>query len=337
MTAPALPPAGTAEEYGALGRSDPRLALGAGALCRELGLGEARLFEAGSLPVFAAGDAHVLKLYPPCFAHEGGHERAVLSRLEGALPLPTPRVVAGGERDGWRYLVLERIPGAPLDALWPSFTPAERVRLAAELGRFLRALHAVDAGEPASARVDWPRFLREQAERCVETQRRRSLPPRWLEQIPSFLARVGLPAPTRPALLHTEIMRAHVFARRGAGGWSLSGVVDFEPAMVGAPEYELASVGLFLTCGSGPALRALLLAYGYDAPELGLELQRRLLAYALLHRYSNLRWYLERLPPGDGVSTLDALAARWWAVGDEPELGAPRPPPPQSGFRSSNQ
>jgi hypothetical protein len=57
--------------------------------------------------------------------------------------------------------------------------------------------------------------------------------------------------------------------------------------------------------------------------ELGLPLQRRLLAYTLLHRYSNLRWYLERMPDRDGITTLDALAGRWWAVGDEPEIAAP--------------
>jgi hygromycin-B 7''-O-kinase len=323
-----FPQAGTAQEFRELSRGHPRVAAGAGALCRQLGLGGAKLLEAGSLPVFAAGDAHVLKLYPPCFAHECGHERSVLSRLQGALPLATPRVVASGEADGWRYLVMERIPGAPLDHVWSSLSAPERVRLAGEVGRFLRALHAVDAGELSGGLVDWPRFIREQAERCVDAQRRHSLAPRWLEQIPSFLARAGLPPVGRPVLLHTEIMRAHVFAVRDAAGWSLSGVVDFEPAMLGAAEYEFASVGVFLTCGSGPALRALLLAYGYGESDLGLPLQRRLLAYTLLHRYSNLRWYLDRLPVGDGISTLDALAARWWAVGDEPEIAPPRSPGP---------
>jgi hygromycin-B 7''-O-kinase len=315
-----FPRAGTAQEFKELSRSDPRVAAGAGALCRELGLGGAKLFEAGSLPVFAAGDAHVMKLYPPCFAHECGHEQSVLSKLHGALPLATPRVVTSGEVDGWRYVVMERIPGTPLDDVWPSLSPSERVRLAGELGRFLRALHAVDAGDMTDAHVDWPRFIREQAEHCVDLQRRHSLAPRWLEQIPSFLAGSDLPPVKRPVLLHTEIMRAHVFAVRDAAGWSLSGVIDFEPAMVGAPEYEFASVGVFLTCGSGPALRALLLAYGHGESDLGLPLQRRLLAYTLLHRYSNLRWYLELMPPSDGISTLDALAARWWAVGDEPEI-----------------
>ena len=43
-------------------------------------------------------------------------------------------------------------------------------------------------------------------------------------------------------------------------------------------------------------------------------LPRRLLGYALLHRYSNLRWYLERMPPGRGVDSFDRLAAQWFAV-----------------------
>jgi hygromycin-B 7''-O-kinase len=40
------------------------------------------------------------------------------------------------------------------------------------------------------------------------------------------------------------------------------------------------------------------------------------MAYALLHRYSNLRWYLERLP-SPGVTSLDALAMRWWSLDDQ--------------------
>jgi hypothetical protein len=29
------------------------------------------------------------------------------------------------------------------------------------------------------------------------------------------------------------------------------------------------------------------------------------------------------MPDRDGISTLDALAGWWWAVGDEPEIAAP--------------
>ena len=83
--------------------------------------------------------------------------------------------------------------------------------------------------------------------------------------------------------------------------------------MIGAPEYEFASVGLFVACGDARTLRRVLLAYGYAPHALDETLQRRFMAYALLHRYSNLRWYLERLPAGD-ATTLEQLASRWWSL-----------------------
>lgn len=36
------------------------------------------------------------------------------------------------------------------------------------------------------------------------------------------------------------------------------------------------------------------------------------MVYALLHRFSNLAGWLRRMPPEDGVQTLDALATQWW-------------------------
>jgi hygromycin-B 7''-O-kinase len=321
--APRFPQADTAEAFRDLSREDPALAAAAAALWRELRLPAPALFASGSLPVYAVGDDLVLKLYPPCYAGERDHERAVLERLRGALPCATPEVLSSGEVEAWRYVLMTRVRGRPLDENWTELRPADRLRLAAQVGAALAALHRVDAPGLADPVAPWDGFIREQARRCVELQRGRGLDERWLEQIPDFLREVGLPTADPPALLHTEIMRTHVFAERaGDGCWSVSGLVDFEPAMRGATDYEFASVGLFLTRGSGAALRSLLLAYGLREADLGLPLQRRFLVCTLLHRYSNLAAYLELLPPGGGARTLDDLASRWWAVGDEPELAA---------------
>ncbi|MDB4952187.1 MAG: putative aminoglycoside phosphotransferase [Gemmatimonadetes bacterium] len=83
--------------------------------------------------------------------------------------------------------------------------------------------------------------------------------------------------------------------------------------MVGAPEYDFASVGIFLTCGDSALFRAFLLGCGYTDADFTVELPRRIMAYALLHRYSNLRWYLETIPPRT-ATTLDELAAEWFAA-----------------------
>ena len=80
---------------------------------------------------------------------------------------------------------------------------------------------------------------------------------------------------------------------------------------LGLREYEFASIGLFVSAGDPRALRSILLAYGYAAAALEHALQNRLMAMALLHRYSNLPWYLQRLPLPD-AQRLEQLAAHWW-------------------------
>ncbi len=297
-------------------RNDGRVLAAADALWRGLGIGTAGvvLFEAGSLPVFAAGREHVLKLYPPRYAEEAEQERRVLEQIYGALPVATPAVVAEGDVDDWRYLVMDRVPGTPLDRVWPSLSPEDQIGVVAQAGRLLAALHAIDTRDVSVPRPHWPDFIRDQANRCVETQRGFGTPPCWLDQIPEFLETAALPVDAPPVFLHTEIMRAHILAARGPSGWSLTGLIDFEPAMFGAAEYEFAAVGLFLTCGDARALHALLRAYGWPDSSLGLPLQRRFLAYALLHRYSNMRRDLDNRPPPRGITTLDGLAAWWWAL-----------------------
>jgi hygromycin-B 7''-O-kinase len=108
-------------------------------------------------------------------------------------------------------------------------------------------------------------------------------------------------------------MREHLLVDADGSGCRLTGLFDFEPAMIGVPEYDFASFGLFVACGDGRFLRRALLAYGYRLDELDSTLQCRLMAHAMLHRYSNLRWYLERLP-AQGATSFEQLAARWWPL-----------------------
>jgi hygromycin-B 7''-O-kinase len=316
-----LPPASTPEEFHPVRRDDRRLLPGVQVICARHGLagqGVVR-FAGGSLPVYAVGSARVLKLYPPCYRSDFETESDALALLAGRLPIPTPRVEAIGALDDWTYVLMERLHGRSLADAWPEIPPDQREPLADALGECLAALHAVDAGETRVPRPDWAGFVRQQRARCLEQQRARGLGPEWLAQIPAFLEAqdavdAALLGPGRGALLHTEVMREHLLVAPGPRGLALSGLFDFEPAMIGAREYEFASVGIFVSCGDRALLRRLLRAYGYRSDELDLGLQRRFMAHALLHRFSNLRWYLERVPPHAGDRTLDDLAARWWAV-----------------------
>ncbi|GAB3475971.1 phosphotransferase family protein [Amycolatopsis cihanbeyliensis] len=311
-----FPPADTEEQYEAL--TEGRLRVPVERLCRELGLYASPVrFADGSLPVYAVGDRHVLKLYPPAFAGEAKVESTALRAVQGKLPIPTPAPERVGEADGWEYLLMRRLTGVSLANVWPRLSVVDKQELAPRLGETLAALHRVT--DPALADLeprDWPGFIAAQRASAVDRQRAAGLREEWLEQIPCFLdsvddAELGKP---EPVLLHTEFMREHLLMTEGGTGWTVSGLFDFEPAMVGAPEYELVAVGLFVSCGDADFLRALLLGYGYSADRLGERLSRRLLAYTLLHRYANLPWFLSRLP-APPEPTLDALATTWFGTG----------------------
>ncbi len=240
-------------------------------------------------------------------------ESGVLDLVEGRLPVETPRVHRVGSSEGWAYVLMSRLRGRPLSAVWPSLAPAERRSVAGRVGGVLAALHEVDhRGLDVLGPPCWEEFVAAQRAGCVERQRSRELPEAWVEQIPDFLASTPLPA-GRPVLLHTEVMAEHVLVRPGEAGWEVSGLFDFEPAMRGAAEYEFVAEGVFLTRGDPGAFAALLAGYGLDRAAVDSALSRRLLAYTLLHVYSNLTNYL-RLLPAPAEPTLPSLADRWFGV-----------------------
>ncbi|MEV6105388.1 aminoglycoside 3'-phosphotransferase/choline kinase family protein [Streptomyces sp. NPDC051940] len=283
---------------------------GATALLRELGLKDPPLtrFSTGSQPVYAVGDDLVLKLFPAASAQDAASETRALMHLHGRLPVPTPRVHAHGEYpDGWHYVLMSRLPGASLETEWPGLTPAARDRAATETGELLAALHAVDPRPLADVLGpgDWTAFTAKQRAGAVARQRGKGLSEPWLEQLPGFLAGVELPPPAEPSLLHTELMSQHLMTAGGAG--RLTGVFDFEPAMIGAPAYDFAAVGVFVTRGDARLMGRVQAAYGRCVDP------REIMAYTLLHVYSDLPWYLQELG-APAEPALDALAASWFGT-----------------------
>jgi hygromycin-B 7''-O-kinase len=290
------------------GTEDQPLAL-ARAVCTEHGLPahELRRFSQGTNPVFAVGDA-VLKLYPPRFSALAAPEVAVLRRAAGQLPVATPQVQASGVVDGWPYLVMCRLGGQELHAVWPALDEAERQRIVTEVGSLLAALHALPADDLPELVADWPAVMAQRRRDCVARHRSQGAPEALIDQMPAFLASAAplFPPDFRPVIVSGDVHDYHLLVEQRGGRWQLSGLFDFDDARLGHAEYDLAATGLFLASSQPALLRALLRAYGY--PPLDEALSRRLLAYTLLHRYRELRWWLAEFVPPPLPSTLDDLA-----------------------------
>jgi len=159
---------------------------------------------------------------------------------------------------------------------------------------------------------DWAEFVAEQRAGCRGRQAGLGLAEEWLAQIPAALD-VELEG-SPPVLVHTEIMRGHLFVEQDpAGRWGFSGLIDFEPAMRGAAEYDFVGVGSFVAEGDRRFLGRVLRAYGYRNVDLDFAFRRRMMGWSLLHYYSNLPGWMKRLPE-PAEPTFASLADRWFGV-----------------------
>ncbi|NAZ85155.1 phosphotransferase family protein [Kineococcus indalonis] len=310
-----LPPAATRDAARAVAGDEPALRPGVDALCAVLGLDAERVrrLPNGSLPVYA--DEHlVLKLFPPPHAAAAHVEAGVLRAVAGELPVPTPAVRAEGLHDGWRYVLMDRLPGVDLSSVWAQLGRRQRRRLAAQAGALCAALHRTT---PPPLQDwwprDWPAFVAAQRAGAHRRHHRWGLAQPWLGLVEDFLDRTTLP--TEPqVLLHTEVMPANLLAVPDASGrWSLSGLCDFEPAVRGSCEYDLVAIAVFMAAGDPTVLREALIAHGYDAAQLDEDLSRRLLAWTLLHRFGDAAAFFDLLP-APPTPTMPALARSWFGL-----------------------
>lgn len=278
--------------------------------------------EQGENIVFFVDERFVIKIFAP-FRDSYRREKAALEFAAGKSGIETPEVLYTGELEGWSYLVMTQLAGRPAREAWPEIDSAGRARIVTRLGAALKKLHghAAPLSQPALDR-DWNRFVRRQAETCVERQRACGANPEWLESLPAYIAgRLGrLPAEYEPALLHGDVHPGNLLlVARGDGRYEVTGLFDFGDSLCGFHEYDFVAPGVLMMQGQRELQRAFLLSYGYTESELDLNLRARLMLLTVLYECSDLRKYAVRLAPEAVHYTLDELEAAIWPFASEPE------------------
>jgi aminoglycoside phosphotransferase (APT) family kinase protein len=183
-------------------------------------------------------------------------EARLLPELAAVLPVPIPRFEVVEDSDVF-FVAYRKLPGEPLmDVEAP-------VSLAAELGRFLAALHVLRRRPDATAWLaqQWQlidRWVEEVVPLLAPDEARRAkamfsgVLSSWDESLPT-------------ALIHADLGPAHILH----DGRSVTGVIDWSDARLGDPALDFA----WLLHGTSDAFATSLLdAYTHEhEPDLGLR------------------------------------------------------------------
>ncbi len=248
-------------------------------LARGHGGGVVRQATEGTVLVALLGSDRVIKLFPPFLRDHFEFECAMLELLHGRVSLPTPRLLATGERDGWPYLVETQLAGEPLTETWKLMNQRQRCALLAAIGALTAEVHALSPAPLAALAPPWHLFIAGQRRRCLERQQRTGLPTHLLALVPEFITG-AIPAGP-PVALTGEYTPFNLFTTDAR----LAAMFDFGDGLVGPREYDWLGPLCFLAAGDAARVSAYIEGYGAAIDD---AMRLQLLRLLLLHRYSNL-------------------------------------------------
>jgi hygromycin-B 7''-O-kinase len=316
-----LPLCPTPKEYDRLYRRTPLFerAIATLAARHHLPTDPTTQFKSGSNVLFAVGPRHIIKLFAPLFQAEFERERVGIEAMRPAISVAVPELVAQGEFEGWNYLVISRLEGELPRVVWDDVPRRDRLGIAAQMGDMVAAIHAAPA--PAALDVDWPNFLVAQLEGATARQREWGAPAAWTQKIVPFVERYGpLAAPGALMLQHADLHDRNVLIRRIKGRWRLSGVLDFGDALVAEKEYDFVQLVLWLFQAEAGLFEAFLHSYGLPPPDP--DFARRMMAFAMLHRFTSLK-SMRRLARPRRPRDLETLADILFLGKQPPGTGRP--------------
>ncbi len=240
----------------------------------------------------------VIKLFVPLWAEDASLETTFLEMV-GGTTLPVPQLEARGELEGWRYVVMSRVPGEPLGVAWGTLDDRGRSRLAAHLGESMAALASLPRGPLEARAMTQDVLLAERLERVLPDQRERGGGEALELELRSFLSELPPLVPAEEVVLHADLTDDNVLV----SGDRITGIIDFADAFVGPWTYELAAPACFVTQGHPAHRDAMVRGRGVEPTP---ELMATIRAWAILHRYGHVARMMEHA----GVRTLPAFLER---------------------------
>ncbi len=257
----------------------------------------------GSHIVYRVG-SHWIKLMAPLFAKDMDFEISGLKAVEGQLSVPTPRIIAEGTLEDWRYVIISHVEGKPIRDMWNNYSVESKNKLAVQMAKILKEISRCQADKMIQERFRWNDFIADQYLNYEAQQIKKSLPEGWLEELGPFMKSFDLSEfqTSHPLFLHADLTFDH-FLVAADGAAEVTGIIDMADCQMGHFEYELVAPCTFIFKSEPLALRRFLIGCGYREGELNQRFSEKMLVWSVLHRYFSLvTWFkneMAELPEGD--------------------------------------
>jgi hygromycin-B 7''-O-kinase len=248
-----------------------------------------QVFSTGTNLVVGLDGQLILKIFPPILHSQFVSERGSLAQLRGRIEVPLPEIVFEGERDGWPYLVITRLPGILGAVAWPSLPEDQKERVLTQVGETIAQVQRVPPGALLDIEPRWEAFMRRQIEQCRTRHERLGLPQKFLDGLDDLLrdATELIPMDAPPVILTGEYIPENLLLNCRNGTWHLAGLIDFGDVLTGWRDYDLLGPSAFMAAGIPRRVQSLFSGFGYSRADVTFALKRRLMALMLLHRASD--------------------------------------------------
>ena len=245
-------------------------------------------------------------------------EQEAATLMAGVPEIPTAHVLASGRlahAPGWRYLVLDYLPGISLGEVTQEVSSPNKLALARWLGTALKRIHRVKVPDKTAL----PRLSKRKLNFWAARRKREGWPgwpPHLAGQVDGYLATGGAIV-SRLSLhfIHADMTSDHLLGEWKNHTWTAGGIIDFGDAMLGNIYYELAALHLDLFAGDRRLLAEFLSAYLLSGDDRQ-DFTHKAMSVALMHQFDVIAPLFARQPVLGRVRRLEDLAERLWNVND---------------------
>jgi len=270
-------------------------------------------FELGDV-VYSYDSKYVIKLYHHAYWQTFAQEVGVLRCLhEQVNTVEVPRIITYGQYEGWDYLIMTELKGKLLADLWGHLSYGEQQMLARKLGGVIKQLHQIPVGDGLMAiDVNWRQFMGQQYQQMMQYHKKMGLIKHLYQQLQTYVEENYINYSPRKVLLTGEYTPFNLLMNKLKGQWQLTGLIDFGDCFLGDGDYDLLGPMLFMFTGDSKLNRLFIDSYGYGLADIK-HLQKKLMIYTILHRFSNINHYISKNKRATQATTFEDLAEAFFS------------------------